>query len=94
LGRHSGIVQLQPANCGREPIGGPATATRHFGARKERDTLEVIARTLAVLRDDRRGVTAVEYTIIAALIIGLLAADFTTLGGNLNTTLTSLIGDI
>jgi Flp pilus assembly pilin Flp len=49
---------------------------------------------LAVLRDDRRGVTAVEYTIIAALIIGLLAADFTTLGGNLNTTLTSLIGDI
>ncbi len=36
------------------------------------------------LKTDRRGVTALEYGLIAALIAGVIAAGVTTLGTSLN----------
>jgi Flp pilus assembly pilin Flp len=56
----------------------------------EREMIELITLRLKALIGDKRGVTAVEYTIIAALIIGVLAAGFTTLGTSLNTKLTGV----
>lgn len=43
------------------------------------------------LKSDRRGVTALEYGVIAAVIIGVVATAFTTLGTDLNTKLNGLI---
>jgi pilus assembly protein Flp/PilA len=41
---------------------------------------------------DKRGVTAVEYTVIAALIIVAIAAAFTTLGGDISTEIGTVSG--
>ncbi len=49
--------------------------------------LSICLHTLQALMRDRRGVTAVEYTVIAALIIGAVAAAFTPLGGDITTEL-------
>ena len=42
------------------------------------------------LATDRKGVTAVEYGVIAALIIVVCIAAITTVGTNLNTTFTTV----
>jgi pilus assembly protein Flp/PilA len=49
--------------------------------------LEMIRMRISALRDDKRGVTAVEYTVIAALIIVAIASAFTTLGNDISTEL-------
>jgi Flp pilus assembly pilin Flp len=46
--------------------------------------------TLKSLLHDERGVTAVEYTVIAALIIGAVAASFRTLGNDITAELTTV----
>jgi pilus assembly protein Flp/PilA len=46
------------------------------------------------LKTDRRGVTALEYGVIAALVIGVAAAGFTTLGTGLSTKVTNLANQI
>ena len=40
-----------------------------------------------VLRADRRGVTAVEYAVIAAVLIGVIVTAFTDLGTRLTATM-------
>lgn len=47
-------------------------------------------RSFAALRLDRRGVTALEYGIIAALVAVVLITGFTTLGTNLSAKLTTI----
>ncbi len=49
---------------------------------------------LRSLRADRRGVTALEYALIAGVLGTLLVAGFTTLGTDLQTALTSLAASI
>ncbi len=45
-----------------------------------------VATLLVALRDDRRGVTAIEYGLIAALMSAVLITIYTTLGSNLKIT--------
>lgn len=45
---------------------------------------------LAAIRSDRRGVTALEYALIAALIAAAIVGALRSLGGDLNTTFTTL----
>ncbi|RAS24261.1 Flp family type IVb pilin [Paraburkholderia bryophila] len=49
--------------------------------------------TLRFLRDNK-GVTAIEYGLIAGLIVLVIAASVTTIGGNLKTVLTAIAGQI
>ncbi len=46
------------------------------------------------LKTDRRGVTALEYGLIAALIAGVIAAGVTTLGTNLSTQFSTVAGKV
>ena len=43
------------------------------------------------LRADRRGVTALEYALVAGALSGLLVAAFTVLGGDLRTALVAAV---
>jgi pilus assembly protein Flp/PilA len=43
-----------------------------------------------VLKNDRRGVTALEYGLIAALIAGVIITAVATLGTNISTVFTNL----
>jgi pilus assembly protein Flp/PilA len=52
--------------------------------------LEVIRNTLEVLKQDRRGVTALEYGLIAAGIVVAISAVVLGLGTKLNTMFTSV----
>jgi Flp pilus assembly pilin Flp len=51
---------------------------------------DLISTRLKSLLADKRGVTAVEYTVIAALIIVAIAAAFTTLGTDLSSEITTV----
>ena len=51
------------------------------------DTLKIY---WAVLRTDRRGVTAVEYAVIAAVVVGTVATAFTTLAGKISTLMNNI----
>ncbi len=46
------------------------------------------------LKTDRRGVTALEYGLIAALVAGVIATAVTTLGTNLTAQFTSVAGKV
>lgn len=48
--------------------------------------LEIIKTQVALLKD-RRGVTAVEYAVIAGVLVGAVALAFTTLGSTISSTL-------
>jgi pilus assembly protein Flp/PilA len=47
---------------------------------------------LLSLKSDRRGVTALEYGVLAALIIGVVAATISTIGTSLETALSNIAG--
>lgn len=47
-------------------------------------------KTWAALKTDRRGVTALEYGLIAAAIIAVVAGTFVTLGQDISTALDSV----
>jgi Flp pilus assembly pilin Flp len=55
---------------------------------------ELIMLRLKALIGDKRGVTAVEYTIIAALIIWVLVVGFTSLAGALSGKLATITSDV
>lgn len=44
-----------------------------------------------VLRD-RKGVTAVEYAVIAGVLVAIIATAFTSLGTGISSTLTTVVG--
>ena len=46
------------------------------------------------LRADRRGVTALQYALVAGALSGLLVAAFTVLGGDLQTALIAAAANI
>lgn len=48
-------------------------------------------RLLAALHADRRGVTAVEYAVIAGVLVTVIAGAFQTLGGGIQTTLQAVV---
>ena len=50
--------------------------------------------SLRRLATDRRGVTMLEYGLLAALIAGACVAAVTTLGGNINSTFTNIAGSM
>lgn len=45
--------------------------------------LDLVTRAVTTLRADRRGVTALEYGLIAGLIATIIIGAFTTLGGGI-----------
>jgi len=47
-------------------------------------------KTWLALASDRRGVTALEYAMIAALVVGVIALGFTAFAGDLSTALTNI----
>lgn len=51
-------------------------------------------KSLLKVRLDRRGVTALEYGLIAALIAGVIIGGVTTLGTNVRATFTNIAGKI
>jgi pilus assembly protein Flp/PilA len=53
-------------------------------------TMNAFLRNWLRLKTDRRGVTALEYGLIAALIAGVIITAVATLGTNIKTTFTSL----
>ena len=54
----------------------------------------VYAITWLALRRDRRGVTAMEYGLIAALMAVVIVAAVGTLGGGIKTAFTSIAGHL
>ncbi len=56
--------------------------------------LSIVMICLRTFLADKRGVTAVEYVVIAAAIILAVAAGFSTLGTDMSTELTSIQGDV
>ncbi len=56
--------------------------------------INAVISLIAQLRSDRRGVTALEYGLIASLVAVVLIAGAATLGGNLNSTFSSIAGSI
>ncbi len=50
----------------------------------------VFIRSLISLKSDRRGVTALEYGLIAALIAGVIITAVTTLGTDIEATFTKI----
>jgi len=53
-----------------------------------------VIQTLRNLRPDRRGVTAVEYGLIAALVAAVIAVAITALGTTLASTISAVTGDL
>lgn len=53
-----------------------------------------LGRAAKNLRDDTRGVTMLEYGLIAALIAAVCVGAVTTLGTNVNTQITTVAGSI
>jgi pilus assembly protein Flp/PilA len=66
------------------------------GEELRHETMEIAVKgTLARLRsmgDDRRGVTALEYGLIAAVMGALIVTAVTTLGGSLSTSFSTIGG--
>jgi pilus assembly protein Flp/PilA len=52
--------------------------------------MQMISLALSKLSGDRKGVTALEYGLIAAVMGALIVAAVTTLGGSLGTAFTSI----
>lgn len=50
-----------------------------------------IVSKLQSLKSDRRGVTALEYAVVGAVVVGAVATAFGTFGTALSTKLTSLL---
>jgi pilus assembly protein Flp/PilA len=55
---------------------------------------EMIVLNLKALAGDRRGVTAVEYAVIAGVVVLVIVTAFTTLGNNISTTIASVAGKV
>ena len=51
-------------------------------------------KALCALQADRRGVTALEYALIAAVVAGVVVTAFTTLGTDISTKVGALATDI
>lgn len=56
--------------------------------------LEFVKLEMGRLRDDRKGITALEYGILAAIMVAALVAGFGTVTGNLTTLFTSIGGKL
>jgi len=61
---------------------------------KERDMREMIETFLVLLRIDRRGVTAVEYAIIAGFVAVVIVLAFTALGTSISTKINAVSSTI
>jgi pilus assembly protein Flp/PilA len=57
---------------------------------KESDDMEYMKKLLSGLNGDRNGVTALEYGMIAALIAVVVIGGFSTLGGKLSNTISTV----
>ena len=53
--------------------------------------LEILKTYSLILHADKRGVTAVEYAVIAGMIVAVVAGAFTALGTGIQTTLTAVV---
>jgi len=51
-------------------------------------------KALCALQADRRGVTAMEYAVIAGVIVTIIAAGFTAFGNAISTALTTIAAAI
>jgi pilus assembly protein Flp/PilA len=58
------------------------------------NTITTFVSKIASLRDDRRGVTALEYGLIASLVAIAIIGAVTTLGGNLSNEFTYIAGKV
>ena len=55
---------------------------------------DYLLKGLSVLQADRRGVTAMEYAVIAGVIVTIIATAFTAFGHAIGTALTSIAAAI
>ena len=51
-------------------------------------------RLAALLANDRRGVTSVEYAVVAGVLVVLIVTAFTTLGNGIVSVLTGVVGSM
>ena len=51
-------------------------------------------RLAVLLANDRRGVTSVEYAVVAGVLVVLIVGAFTTLGTGISTLLTNVVGSM
>ncbi len=75
-------------------IGPRAAAAASLFSGKECAMRDMIETTLTLLRIDQRGVTAVEYAIIAGVLGAIIVAAFSVLGGNISGALSRIGSDI
>jgi pilus assembly protein Flp/PilA len=57
-------------------------------------TINIKSRIISPIAEDNRGVTAIEYALIAALIAVAAIAAFTLVGTNLSTTFSSIASQL
>jgi pilus assembly protein Flp/PilA len=61
---------------------------------KDADIMIAIASVIGKLRGDRKGVTALEYGVVAAALILAIAGVFSTFGTQLTTKFTAIVGSM
>jgi pilus assembly protein Flp/PilA len=79
---------LQPFLC-FHPVVGTKPALRRCNAPRMRIMIEYL-KTWLELKTDRRGVTALEYGVIAGVLAVVVVTAFTTLGAGLNNAFTAV----
>jgi pilus assembly protein Flp/PilA len=72
----------------------PLTSSNNTEFETTRTPVMFVIQTLRNLRSDRRGVTAVEYGLIAALVAAVIAVAITALGTTLASTISAVTGDL
>lgn len=56
--------------------------------------LEITVTKIKALLDDTRGVTAVEYAVIAGVVVLVIVVAFSLLGTNINTVIATVAGSV
>jgi len=56
--------------------------------------IDIVSNFCILMKNDKRGVTALEYALIAGLIAVVIVGAVTTLGGNISSTFSTIASDV